>query len=107
MGVPIVTGGDTQYGPNSLTRISHEVMRFVELGFTPLEALQSATTVAATLLGIADHTGKLVPGYEADLIVVEGNPLENVVALQDVLVVISNGQVGLNRLPFTRTREPD
>ena len=107
MGVPVVTGGDTQYGPNSLTRISQEVMRFVELGFTPLEALQSATTVAATLLGIADHTGKLVPGYEADLIVVEGNPLENVSALQDVLVVVSNGQIGLNRLPFVRTREPD
>jgi imidazolonepropionase-like amidohydrolase len=104
MGVPIVTGGDTGYGPQSLTRISHEVMRFVELGFTPFEALQSATTVAADLLGISNKTGKLVAGYEADLIVVEGNPLDNIVALQDVLVVVSNGQVALNRLPFTRLR---
>src|SRR4029079_1848413 len=66
MGVAIVTGGDTQYGTQSLTRISHEVMRFVELGLSPLEALQSATTVAASLLGISDRTGKLVPGFEAD-----------------------------------------
>jgi imidazolonepropionase-like amidohydrolase len=103
MGIPVVTGGDTQYGPESLTRIAHEVARFAELGFTPMEAIQSATTVAADLLGIGTRTGRLVAGYEADAIVVEGNPLENIIALQDVLVVVSNGQVAVNRLPFGRS----
>lgn len=100
LGVPIATGVDTDYRPESLSRVSHEVLRFTELGFTPLEALRSATTVAAELLGIAGHTGRLVVGFEADLILVEGNPLEDPRALQDVLVVVSNGRLALNRLPF-------
>lgn len=102
LGVRIATGVDTDYRAESLSRVSHEVLRFTELGFTPLEALQSATTVAADLLGVAAHTGKLVPGFEADLIVVEGNPLDDPRALQDALVVISNGTIALNRLPFGR-----
>ena len=102
MGVKIVTGADTQYGPESLSRISGEVMSLVELGLTPVEALRSATTVAAELLGIGGKTGAIQPGLEADLIVVEGNPLQNARALADVLVVISNGRVALNRLPFAK-----
>ena len=50
LGVRIATGGDTQYGPESLSRISGEVASFVELGMTPLEALRTATTSAAELL---------------------------------------------------------
>ncbi len=45
-------------------------------------------------------TGAIEPGLEADLIVVPGNPLEDIVALQDVVVVISNGRVAMKRLPF-------
>lgn len=100
LGVMIATGVDTDYRPESLNRISHEVLHLTELGFTSLEALRSATTVAAELLGVSAHTGHLAPGLEADLILMEGNPLEDPRALQDVLVVISNGQVALNRLPF-------
>ena len=102
MGVKIVTGADTQYGPESLSRISGEVAHLVELGLTPVEALRSATTVAADLLGLAGKTGAIQTGFEADLIVVERNPLQDVRALADVLVVISNGRVALNRLPFAR-----
>jgi imidazolonepropionase-like amidohydrolase len=102
MGVKIVTGADTQYGPESLSRISGEVMHLVELGLTPVEALRSATTIAAELLGLGSKTGALQTGLEADLIVVEGNPLQNVRALADVLVVVSNGRVALNRLPFSK-----
>jgi len=102
MGVKIVTGADTQYGPESLSRISGEVMSLVELGLTPVEALRSATTVAADLLGIGGKTGAIQSGFEADLIVVEKNPLQDARALADVLVVISNGRVALNRLPFAK-----
>ena len=102
MGVKIVTGADTQYGPESLSRISGEVMQLVELGLTPLEALRSATTVAADLLGLGGKTGAIQTGLEADLIVVERNPLQDSRALADVLVVISNGRVALNRLPFAK-----
>ena len=55
----------------------------------------------ADLLGLS-KTGAITPGFEADLIVVERNPLQDAKALADVLVVISNGRVALNRLPFGR-----
>ena len=102
LGVRIATGADTQYGPESLSRISGEVAKLVELGLTPVEALRSATTVAADLLGLGGKTGAIQTGLEADLIVVERNPLQDARALADVLVVISNGRVALNRLPFGR-----
>jgi imidazolonepropionase-like amidohydrolase len=102
-GVKIVTGADTGYGPNSLTRISHEMTFFVELGFTPYEAIRSATSVAAELLRIEDRTGQLTPGYEADLVVLNSNPIEDMKATQDVILVMSNGHMVFNRLPFQIT----
>lgn len=103
-GVKIVTGADTGYGPNSLTRIAHEVAAFVELGMTPAQALRAATLVAAEMLRLEGKTGAVEPGLEADLVAVEGNPLEDPAALQDVLLVISNGRVALDRLDFTPRR---
>lgn len=100
LGVRIVTGADTSYGPQSVTRISHEVAAFVELGLSPLEALQSATVTAAALLGLEQSTGAIEAGLEADLIAVDGNPLEHVILLQDPLLVVSNGVVVVDRLEF-------
>ena len=102
LGVPIVTGADTGYGPESLLRISLEVVAFSELGLSPLEALQSATLRAAELFRIEDRTGSLEVGKEADVIAVVGNPLQDIRTIQDVVLVISNGRVGLNRLPFAK-----
>ena len=103
LGVRIAAGADTDYGPSSVTRISHEVIRFVALGMTPLEALTTATSGAAELLGVGDRTGRIAVGYEADLILVERDPLLEPTTLQDVLVVVTNGRVVRNRLPFART----
>lgn len=102
MGLRIVTGGDTSYGPNSLTRIGQEVTHFVEMGFTPLEAIQSATLVNAEMLRLEKSIGVVESGYEADLIAVERNPLEHIETVQDPLLVISNGRIGLDRLNFGR-----
>jgi imidazolonepropionase-like amidohydrolase len=104
LGVSVVTGGDTQYGPQSTTRISHEVAFFVDLGFSPMEAIRAATAEAARCLGIEKRTGTLQPGMEADLMVVERNPLEDVRALQDVLLVIADGVVAMRRIPFGLAR---
>ena len=106
LGVKIVTGADTSYGPNSVTRIAHEVAAFVEIGMTPLQALQSATTVAAALLGAETRLGAIEAGFEADVVIVERNPLESVGTLQDPLLVISNGRVALNRLTFGKASSP-
>jgi imidazolonepropionase-like amidohydrolase len=106
IGVKIVTGADTGYGPTSLTRISTEVVNFVELGMTPLEALQSATVVAAEMLGRERAIGRLETGFEADLVAVEGNPIDNPRVLEDPLLVVSNGSVAVNRLEFGRKTAP-
>ncbi len=100
LGVRVVTGVDTQYGPQSTSRVSHEVVSFTELGFTPMEAIKSATSLAAECLGLGARTGRVASGFEADLIVVEGNPLDDIRQIQDVTVVVSNGRIALNRLPF-------
>ena len=103
-GVKIVTGADTGYGPDSLTRIAHEVAALAELGLTPVEALQAATLTAAEMLRLDGKIGAVEPGLEADLIAVEGNPLADPAALQDVLLVVSNGRVALDRLDFAPRR---
>lgn len=101
-GVKIVTGADSSYGPESTTRISHEVANFVAAGMAPLQALQAATVTAAELLRLDGTVGVVAAGYEADLIVIEANPLVDVRALQDPLFVLSNGRVAVNRLEFGR-----
>ena len=100
MGVRIATGADNYYDDKSINRISLEVERFVELGMSNFDALQTATVSSAELLGIGDRTGRIAAGYEADLILVPGNPLTDIQALQDVLLVMSNGQIALKRIPF-------
>jgi imidazolonepropionase-like amidohydrolase len=103
LGVKIVTGSDTGYGPNSLARVGQEVAHFVEMGFTPLQAIQSATLVNAEMLRLEKSIGAIEAGFEADLIAVEQNPLEHISTLQDPLLVISNGRIGLDRSSFART----
>jgi imidazolonepropionase-like amidohydrolase len=100
MGIPIVTGADTYYGADSFARISREVEFLTEQGVSNWDALRGATSLAAELLGVADRTGAVRPGLEADLIVIDRNPLDDIKALQDALMVVSNGNVVVNRLPF-------
>jgi len=100
IGVKFATGADNYYDEQSINRISLEVMYLTQLGLSPFEAMQAATTSSADLLKLADKTGRIAVGYEADMILLADNPLEDVMALQDVLMVVSNGQVALKRIPF-------
>lgn len=102
MGIKISTGADTGYGPNSITRVGMEVTHFVNLGMTPMDAIKSATIIGAELLGIDNQTGTIEVGKEADLIFVTQNPLEDIRTIQDVVFVMNNGRIGLNRLPFSK-----
>lgn len=95
--VKLVAATDTGYGPNSTLRLSQELEELVGIGLSALQAIQAATTVAAELLGVDDHTGRIAAGFDADLIVVEQNPLENIGALHDMLIVMNNGEIVLNR----------
>lgn len=102
IGVPLVVGVDTGYGPESVLRIGHEMEELVGAGLTELEALRAATSRAAEMLGVGGRTGRLEEGLEADLVVVDRNPLEDIRYVQDVLVVVSDGRLAVDRLPFAR-----
>src|SRR5262249_44539846 len=70
--------------------------KMVEWGMKPLDAIQAATTNAADLLGWGDKVGSLENGRFADLIGVDGNPLENVRVLETVKFVMKGGTVVRN-----------
>lgn len=101
-GVKIVTGSDTGYGPTSVARISREAVELTAAGLTPLQALQAATVTNAELLRLDQQTGVVEAGFEADLLIVDANPLDNIRTLLDPLLVISNGRIGIDRLSFSK-----
>lgn len=103
MGVPMITSTDTRYSDHSVTRVSGEIVSFVEhAGMTPLEALQSATILSAEVYGIGDRTGAIEEGLEADLVAFDQNPLEDIWVTRDPLFVMSNGH-----LIYHRTADPE
>jgi imidazolonepropionase-like amidohydrolase len=100
MGVRIVAGSDTGYGPASVARLSIEIADLVDAGLPPLAALQAATIVNAQMLMREQQIGRIAPGFEADVVVVERNPIDQIGTLQDPLLVVSNGRIGVDRLRF-------
>ena len=64
----------------------------------PMAALVSATSLAAASLGLGDEIGTVAPGFDADLVAVEGNPLNDIAALRNVRFVMRNGQVYRNEV---------
>lgn len=100
LGIKIVTGADNNYTAITTSRISLECQHYVRMGMTNFEAMQSATVLAAELLGLDKTTGRIDKGYDADLVLIPGNPLEEIRYLQDALLVMSNGQIALKRIPF-------
>jgi imidazolonepropionase-like amidohydrolase len=65
----------------------------VKFGMSPLAALQAGTLNGAKLLGWQNQIGALKPGYDADIIAVPGDPLQDISALQKVSFVMKNGVI--------------
>jgi imidazolonepropionase-like amidohydrolase len=89
-GIPIVPGSDTGLVGYGLIR---ELELYVQAGMTPLEAIESATIVSARAMRLDADTGSIEAGKRADLILVDGNPLENISELRKVSLVIANGRL--------------
>ena len=90
-GVPVVFGTDSavfEHGRNA----EEFALLVRHAGMTPAEAIASATTGAARLLGLENEVGRIAPGYSADLIAVAGDPLRDVAALQRVDHVMVRGK---------------
>jgi imidazolonepropionase-like amidohydrolase len=95
-GVRFAMGSDavyTMFGENT-----RELGWFVQAGMTPQQALATATTDAADLLGVADRLGALRPGYLADIVAVEGDPLADVkITIEKVRWVMKGGEVVVDK----------
>ncbi|HYX43225.1 MAG TPA: amidohydrolase family protein, partial [Pyrinomonadaceae bacterium] len=70
-----------------------EFAAMVRGGMTPLAALQAATVNGATLLGLSDQIGTIEPGKFADIVAVNGDPLRDINAMEQVVFVMKGGQV--------------
>jgi imidazolonepropionase-like amidohydrolase len=84
-------GTDAGVQPHGLN--GGQLRLYVEAGMTPLQALQSATLVAARLLRREDRLGRLAKGYVGDLVAVRGNPLDDIRAAEAPVFVMKDGQV--------------
>jgi imidazolonepropionase-like amidohydrolase len=95
-GVRVAFGTDAAVYPHGLNAREFAVM--VKLGLTPMQAIQSATTNAADLLGWADRVGSIEAGRFADIIAVTGDPVNNVTELEHVRFVMKGGEVIKNEI---------
>ncbi len=86
-GIPVVAGTDQTVPGYSLHR---EMEIYVEAGFTPMEAIQAATIVPARVMGVEKELGTVEKGKRGDLILVDGNPLEDIRNARNVEYVITN-----------------
>jgi imidazolonepropionase-like amidohydrolase len=102
-GIRVLPGGDYGFAWTPHGTYAKDLEYFVDLfGFTPMEAILSATTQGGEAMGRPDELGRVAPGYLADMILVDGDPLADITLLQDrnrILAVMKDGQ-------FFRELEP-
>ena len=93
-GISFLAGTDTPPGVYVFPRFSlhEELQRFVAAGFTPMEALQTATLNPAKFLGMDDRLGTIEKGKLADLVLLDANPLDDIRNTQKIAAVIVNGR---------------
>jgi imidazolonepropionase-like amidohydrolase len=94
-GVPFMAGTDTAPGVYIVPGfcLHDELANFVEAGFTPMEALQTATSNPAKFLGMEASFGSVEPGKIADLVLLTADPLDDVGNTRKISVVVANGHI--------------
>lgn len=93
-GIPFLAGTDTPPGVYIFPGFSlhEELQRFVAAGFTPMEALQTATLNPAKFLGMDDRLGTIEKGKLADMVLLDANPLDDIANTQKIAGVVVNGR---------------
>ncbi|WP_345209457.1 amidohydrolase family protein [Mucilaginibacter gynuensis] len=89
-GVPIVAGTDMGFPGFS---VIHELEIYVEGGLTTAEALKTATIIPAQVMSLDKQTGSIAVGKNADLVIIDGDPLTNISNLRNVKTVIKHGKI--------------
>ena len=98
MGGKFVAGSDCGWGAYPFGYFSREIEALARAGLTNMEALMSGTSEAARALNISDRVGTLEPGKQADVLVVNGDPLADLSNLADVAAVFKRGRLVERRL---------
>jgi len=93
----IAMGTDSGGFPVDFNNAPDELMTYKELGLTTFQIIQAGTINSARAIGIESKTGTLEKGKWADMIVLDGNPLEDLKALKRVKMVILNGKVMIDK----------
>lgn len=95
-GVPIIAGSDNVYLESS-PRYSEELLALERVGLSSDEVLRAATSESAKCLGLADRIGNVASGLEADLLVIEGGPLDDLNRLDKPVMVFVAGRPVVDR----------
>ena len=83
-GIRVLPGGDCGFAWTPHGTYARDLQHFVErIGMTPMEAILSATALGGQIMLQPDELGKVQPGYYADMILVDGNPIDDITVLQD------------------------
>jgi imidazolonepropionase-like amidohydrolase len=100
-GIRVLPGGDYGFAWNPHGTYARDLMLFVDLlGFSPMETLVAATRMGGEIMGRGHELGQVKPGYLADLILVDGDPLADIKRLQQrdaLLMIMKDG--GLHKAP--------
>ena len=96
-GASMIAGTDAGVSPIKPPDVLRwAVAQLTQIGMTPAQALQASTSVAATTCGLGHRKGRLAPSYDADMLVVDGNPLEDLGALHHIRAVYVRGTALIN-----------
>jgi imidazolonepropionase-like amidohydrolase len=87
----MIAGSDAAFGSYPFGQFWRELECFTEIGMTPIRALLAGTRDVAEAIGVSDIAGTLEVGKEADLLVVKGNPVQDIKALAQVEAVFQSG----------------
>jgi imidazolonepropionase-like amidohydrolase len=96
-GIRVLPGGDYGFAWNPHGTYARDLLLFVDvLGFSPMETLVAATRMGGEIMGMGEELGQVKPGYLADLLLVDGDPLADIKRLQDrdaLLVIMHDGRL--------------
>ena len=92
-GALLVVGTDSGIAPIKPHGVlPHGLAKLVDLGMSPIDALRAGTSVAAQVCRLSDRKGRIAPGYDADLLAVDGDPASDIAALHQVREVFLGGR---------------
>lgn len=100
-GLKMITGTDAGAGAHG-QNARETVYRVEKGGWTPMDAIMATTSLAAEALGMKDRIGTLAPGFEADIIAVDGDATKDIAAVRNVIFVMKAGKVYRSVPPRTR-----